>query len=372
LISLTAGLAFFASAFTTTIENWQESMARYVVGTDIRLRQPLLEPTKTTNLPELPTGAQITEVIRTEVTVLLDEYQRLDFDLLAVDPETFPNVISYPPGVSIFSIDQIMDALHTDSPDTLPVIIASSVHTNHLNFGDQITLELGDESYPAEVVGIIINFPLVDNLFAITDLAQFSQKADLETIDLTDQGTREIWLAVEPAEHETFIRQLEEIGFEDLITGNSLEQLAIFRNNLVFREVATAFELNAIVLIPLSVVGFSLIQLFSIQHRATDFAVLQAMGLSKSQLRSLLMREGVLFISFSLLLGVGIGYGLAILMQPFLAQILPALSGNLILDQILVNWSEVGMRFLILIGFYGIGLIILLLSTVRQHRKAQF
>jgi ABC-type antimicrobial peptide transport system permease subunit len=206
----------------------------------------------------------------------------------------------------------------------------------------------------------------------ITDLAQFSQQVDLDTIELTSQGIKEIWLAVDPAEQEAFITQLEESGLEESITGNSLEQLEIFRNNLVYQVVATAFELNAVVLIPLSVVGFSLIQLFSIQRRADEFNVLQAMGLSKSQLRSLLIREGVIFVSLGLLLGIGIGYGLAIMMQPFLAQILPVLSGNLVLNQILVNWSEVGIRFLILIGCYGIGLFILMLGAIRQQRKAPF
>jgi len=372
LISLTAGLTLFASAFSTSIENWQQSMARYVTGADIRIRQPLLKPFDAAGLPYQPTDTQQTEVIRTEATILLDEYLRLDFDLLAVDPETLPNVISYPPGVSSFSIEQIMGVLHSSSPDVLPIVIASSIHTNHLNVGDPVTLELNKEMYPAEVVGIIINFPLLDNLFAITDLAQFSGQAYLEALDLTNQATREVWLSTDPSQQKALITQLNEAGLGTLIVGNSQSQLEVFKNNLVFREVATAFDLNAMILIPLSVVGFFLIQLFSIQRRTAEFNILQTIGLSKSQLRSLLLREGVLFILLGTLLGIGIGYGLTIMMQPFLAQILPALSGNLVLKQVLVNGTEAGIRFLILIGFYGIALLILMISAVRYQRNAQF
>jgi hypothetical protein len=102
-----------------------------------------------------------------------------------------------------------------------------------------------------------------------------------------------MWLAVDPAEQEAVIANLSEAGLGDSITGSSLAQLKVFQNNLVFREVITAFELNALILIPLSVVGFFLIQLFSSQRRAEEFNVLQAMGLSQSQLR------GVLFCPLS-------------------------------------------------------------------------
>jgi putative ABC transport system permease protein len=371
LISLTAGLSFFASVFTTSIENWQQNMAHYVVGADIRLQQPLNEPVQRTSLPETAGVTGVTEVIRANATFLVNEYQRLDFDLLAVDPVTFPDVVSYPPGISSYSIDQIVGVLQTDSPNLLPVIIASNVNTLHLNVGDQIILEVGEETYPSEIVGILINFPLLDDVFAITDLSQFTQQVDLEVMSLMDWGFREMWLAVDPAEQEAVIANLSETGLGDSITGSSLEQLKVFQNNLVFREVITAFELNALILIPLSVVGFFLIQLFSSHRRADEFNVLQAMGLSQSQLRGVLIREGSMFIFLGLLIGIGIGLGLVTLMQPFLSQILPPLRGGFVLDQILIDWSEVVIRFVALIVFYGMGLFVLIISTFRHRRSAQ-
>jgi len=372
LISLTAGLIFFASAFTYSIDNWQQAMARYVIGADIRVRQPLIGSAQKSSLSDLPGVTDMTQVIRTRATFLVDEYMRLDFDLLAVDPETFSSVASFPPGIGSFSMDAVMSVLHSDSPNVLPVIISSNVNTNHLDIGDQIILELGTETYPAEVVGIIINFPLLDDIFAITDLSQFSQQIDLESMALTDQGTREIWLAVEPDEHVGVVANLYQDEFENLVTGNYREQLEVFQNNLVFREVATAFILSALILVPLSGVGFFLIQLFSAQRRGDEFDVLQAMGLSKTQLRSLLVREGVIYIFLGTLIGIGIGIGLVIMMQPFLVQILPPLMGGLVFDQIFINWPVVGIRLVTLIGFYVIGLLVLTITAFRYPRSVQY
>jgi ABC-type lipoprotein release transport system permease subunit len=370
LISLTVGLTFFASVFTTSIENWQQNMARYLVGADIRLNQPLLEPPEANSHVETPGITGITQVMRVEATFLVNEYQRLDFDLLAVDPATFPLVVSYPPGISQYSMGQIMGVLQSDSPNVIPVVISSNATTRHLDIGDQITLEMGGGTYISEVVGIIVNFPLVEDVFAITDLSRFSQMVDLESIALTDQGSREIWMAVDPDEHETVIAKLVQTGLGDSIVGNSQAQLEIFRNNLVFREVTTAFELNAMILIPLSVAGFFLIQLFSTQRREAEFNILQAIGLSKSQLRGLLLFEGFIFVGLGLLVGTGIGFGLATMMQPFLAQILPPLGSDFVLNQMLIDWPEMGVRFVVLLGFYGIGLLVLMISAIRNLRSA--
>jgi hypothetical protein len=240
-----------------------------------------------------------------------------------------------------------------------------------LNIGDQITLEMGGVAYPCVIVGIIVNFPLVNDVFALTDLSLFTQVVDLESVALTDQGTRETWLAVKPNEQERLLTKLTESGLGGSIIGNSLAQLEVFQNNLVFREVAAAFELNALVLIPLSVVGYTLIQLFAVQRRTADFNILQALGLSKPQVVGLLLIDGFSFVALGLLIGTGIGFGLSILMQPFLAQILPPLGDGFVLSRMLVDWPEVSVRFIALVSFYGVGLLVVVVGATRNLRSAQ-
>lgn len=371
LVSLTAGLTLFASALTTSIQDWQGDMARFMVGADIRLQQPMEKATEDLNLPGATGISGKTEVIRATVPILVDEFQVLDFDLFAVDLDSFPSVVSYPPGISAYSIGDILNVIKTDTPNVLPVVISSNATTHHLNIGDNLTWNLGSNSYLLEIVGIIINFPLADRVFAITDLSAFTQQVDLSTLVLTDRGSRETWMAVEPDKNEAVLNALIDAGFGDQIAGNSKAQMRILQNNLVYREVLTAFELNALFLVPLSVVGFSLIQTHAAQGRSGEFGILRAMGFSKSQRRGMLLLEGLIFIFLGLILGTGIGFGLTRLMEPYLSQILPPLRGDLYLTRILFNWGAVGIRYAALVLLYGIALFAIITRAVRNQSSGQ-
>ncbi|MHA2427771.1 MAG: ABC transporter permease [Candidatus Hermodarchaeia archaeon] len=372
LISLTAGLMLFASVFTYSIENWQQAIARYIEGADIRVSQSFFEPFAWNELIDSPSTEEMTQVIRTKATFLVSENKRINVDLLAVDPATFSSVVSFPSGFSRHSMVKIMQILKPDSPNVLPIVISNNINPHQLTIGDQIVLEMGKATYPFEVVGIIANFPLVDDVFAITNLSRFAKQISLESIALTDQGTNEIWIKIDPSEHESVFARFVEAGLGDSVVANSKKRLEVFQNNLVFREVTTAFELNALVLIPLSGLGFFLMHFFSVQRRTAEFNILQALGLSKSQLRSQLMIEGFIFVALGLLVGAGIGFGLAIMMQPFVSQILPSLGGKFAFNHMLINWSYVGIQFLALIGFYGVGLLVLMIYAIRNLRSVQF
>jgi predicted lysophospholipase L1 biosynthesis ABC-type transport system permease subunit len=314
-------------------------------------------------------------VIRARVTVLLDEFQRLDFDLLAVDPSAFPAVAAYPHGVSSFSVAQVMSVLGPDpvdvNPNVLPVVISSSSYTRHLDIGDPLEIEIGEQTLPVEVAGIVLEFPLVDDIFVVTDLARFTDAVDLEMLGLMDNGVRETWLAVDPGAHANVLEGVADTGLADAVVGDAGILLDSYRNNLVFREVNAAFELNAMVLVPLSGMGFLLIQLFTVRRRAGEFKVLQAIGLSRTQFRSLLFFEGVMFIALGLLIGFGVGYGLVVLTQPFLAQILPPLGGGFVLSRLGINWLGFGIRYAALVIFYGIGLAVLAAVAVRRQPDVQ-
>jgi hypothetical protein len=93
------------------------------------------------------------------------------------------------------------------------------------------------------------------------------------------------------------------------------------------------------------------------------------MGLSNTQLRSLLVREEGILIVLGTLVGVGIRFGLVMLMQPFLLQILPPLDGKFVFNQFLINWFDLAVRLVILVGFYVIGLLLLTISASRFQRS---
>jgi hypothetical protein len=69
-----------------------------------------------------------------------------------------------------------------------------------------------------------------------------------------------------------------------------------------------------------------------------------------------------------LIMGVGIGYGLAAMMRPFLSHILALSIGDVTIDQFLINWPLLAGMFATLVGIYGLALAIVLIWQTRAKR----
>jgi ABC-type antimicrobial peptide transport system permease subunit len=151
---------------------------------------------------------------------------------------------------------------------------------------------------------------------------------------------------------------------------NAASTEAALRSNLVAQETLGAFELNAITLATLSVAVFLLVHFFAARQRLYEFSLLRATGMATHQLLGLLTLEGVIMMVLGLLAGSGIGAGLAIIMRPFLSRVLATAVGGDAIRQIVVNWSDVFSLYGLLVGFYGLALLLLLFFLVRAgiHR----
>jgi len=363
LISVTVGLIFFATIFSHSLITWQEEMARYNEGADIRL---LLPPSK--NKPgsvdlELPDGAVVTRVNRVEATFQLNEYQRFNVDLLAVDPSTFAQVVSFPPGISPFQMSDIMRVLEPDADGPIPVVISDNAITRHLNRGDRVTYELGLDSVDFEVTGIIGDFPLLTEPFAITNRVLLAQRIDQSSPGLIDQVTDEQWISVEEQQHDLLLDQLERHSGTMSLAGDARAKLQEFQADLISRVAVTAFRLNAVVLLILSGVGFVFVQLFTIRQRTAEFGVMRAMGISRRLVWRLLFLEGSILVGAGLAVGAGIGYGLAVVMRPFLSRLLTFSSNGIVIDRIVIDWPTVVWMFFVLCGFYGLAQLLLLMAS---------
>jgi ABC-type antimicrobial peptide transport system permease subunit len=177
-----------------------------------------------------------------------------------------------------------------------------------------------------------------------------------------------VWLATDPRQHQAIADRLADSG-NDLLVGDAQAQLQAFQAHLVSREAKAAFRLNAAILVPLSGLGFLLVQLFTARRRAAEFGTLQALGLSSRQLWRMLVLEGVIIVVLGLVLGSGMGYGLALMMRPFLSHVLASSMGGIAIDQILIDWPVVGAAYAGLVGLYGLALLLLLANVVRNSRS---
>ena len=362
LISLAAGLAFFASTFGTSLYHNQAEMSHYVAGADMRVSLTEIPIETLAQLPGVQTAAPVFRgVVQTE--------EGRGIQLLAVDPETFDQVARYFSAISNLSISSITRILEPKTADDpLPVIMSFSAIPTRKTVGDEVLLSLAGSRPSFKVLGSISNFPTLSGSFAIVSLPDLASKVDLTTLGARRAGNLEAWLTIDPAQYETLIGHPEVRG---RILSDAQEQLRVLQNDVTAQGTSGAFDLNTLTLALLSVAGFLLVHFFAAQQRRVEFSILRAMGLSTRQLLTLLSTEGALVIGMGLLAGTAIGYGLANVMVPYLSRAISDSLAGVSIPEALVSWTAVAQLYLILITFYAVAILLLQLALMRGgiHRE---
>jgi putative ABC transport system permease protein len=379
LISLSAGLIFFATVFGNSIRVRQRDIADYAIGADITIRQaraPEVAAADQAHVMALPGVLATTPVYRGKTRPVGRSFSALN--LLAVDPNTLTQVTTYPKGISPIPMDTLARILQPESTESavLPLILSSDAAAREAQLGDHLFFAVGPEEIEFEVSGIIADFPTLSNPFMITSLPELEKRIDLNSPAIRLSGERELWLATEPTQHTHLVEMLtgqtrEAVGLATYqagrVIGDAQFQLQSYQSDVAARQTTAAFNLNAVVLVILSSVAFLLIQVFVARRRFVEFGVLRAIGLSTTQLLRLLSVEGVIVLALGLLAGLGIGYGLANMMRPFLSLILATGLGGLAIDQIAISWPKVGQLYLLLALFHVAGMIGLLAALKRRQ-----
>jgi ABC-type antimicrobial peptide transport system permease subunit len=173
-----------------------------------------------------------------------------------------------------------------------------------------------------------------------------------------------VWLAVDGAQHEAVVAALQAgVGpVGTAVLDDAQARQAAMQADLIAAETIGAFQLNGWTLGLLSVIIFLLVNFFAMRKRMYEFGVLRASGLARRQLLGLLSLEGVLLLLLGLSAGTLTGWGLAVLMRPFLSRVLATAVGGDAIQQILVNWGELLRVYGVLIGAYVLALTLLLLA----------
>jgi putative ABC transport system permease protein len=374
LISLTVGLGLFATVFSNSVVGRQEQMANYLAGADLRLIQALsgeIAAEDQHSVGQLAGVDSASQVYRTRSR--WGEGSGTVVDFLAVDPETFSSVSQFPPGISSVSMDPIMTVLEVSESGAIPIVLSHDAPPRNAAIGDRVEYRVGGRNYAFEVRGIIVDFPTLERPFVVAHLPSLEQQVDLASSALAVEGVRELWLKIDPLQHESLVawfenQTKEEIGLASYQTSRLVDdaqaRLRSFKAELVSRTANTAFQLNAIILGALSVGGFLLVQIFAARSRRVEFGILRAVGLSTVQLLGLVFLEGMILMILGLFLGVGVGYGLAIVMRPFLSLTLAQSLGGGAIDQVVIHLPTVGANLLVFVGFYILALVVLLAGLV--------
>ena len=115
LLTLAASLGVVGSAFLSTLERSQRDRAQYQAGADLRIRHDLgaelaAGRSVARSLDQVDEGAVATDVVRAGTRAQTENFGR-SIDLLAVDPETFPQVAWFRPDFTEASLDKTLAPL---------------------------------------------------------------------------------------------------------------------------------------------------------------------------------------------------------------------------------------------------------------------
>ena len=383
LICLTAGLTLFATIFRDSIEVRQTEMARYRSGADIRVIVPLAAESANqdiTSLLDLDDELVGSMVYRNQINVGSPEGRRIN--MIAVDPETFAEVSNFPQGISQFSITQIMSVLEpadfeSEEADLVPAVFSSDALPTGYAPQDIIPLSLGDQTWGYEIRGTISDFPTIEPPFIVVNVHELEKRINVTATDVLLKGltgVRELWLQVPvDADQDELVKLIRQnpppvLGASEQasrVVGDASNLLSLYRANLIARESIAAFNINAIVLAILSSIGFLLIQVFAARRRLVEFGVLRALGLSNRGLLRLLTIEAIILLFLGLVLGSGIGFGLAAIMRPFMSTILTDSLGGDIVDRLILDPASLLSVVIALLAFYALAMVLLLYSLSR-------
>ena len=334
LLVLTIGLAVFTASLARTVDLQLYDQSFYQIGADVSLvtvpPSPLGFGPQTTNNSErlftflpvsayerLPAIEHAARVGNYELQSQIDGI-RLSGQFMGVDPDQFNKVAYWRPDFSSYRFGTLMNALgyHANG-----VLVPNTVlNGTTLQLGDSVryTLVLGTSKVEFEsvVVGSFDYFPswysaespllIVGNLTNIFEVAgrEFPYHVWAESSGLIEP---------EPFRQALNEQQLFGTYWEEARPLVSKAQSQPQRQGL-FGLLSVGFITSTL----LTVLGFFLYALFSLQRRTVELGVLRAVGLSRAKMIQQVACEMVLLILCGLLLGTGLGVVVSQQFIPFL------------------------------------------------------
>ena len=364
LVSLAAALTLFANSFVASLKRSQEDIARYLAGADVRISSNQASSTAIVQSAHgLPSVRDISPVIRARYTRL----ESKSVDLLGIDPVTFPQVAHFLPdsvAAPVASLAQILK--QEPGNNALPAIFSPRLLTAQYRVGQRLSLTVAGQPLQFEIRAIVNDFPTLSDNFVVTDIHALARQVDLSTLYFSSEA----WLSVDSTDTAQSQALLDDLRLEGRLLADAQAELRRLQADAMAQGISGAFQLSALVLCLLSLIGFLVAHYLAAQQRMYEFSLLRAMGLTASQAYSLFIMEGMLMLALGLLAGVVIGYSLVRITFPFISRALAGSLAGVTIHQIVINWGVVSGQYALLTACYILGTLALLLALVRSglHR----
>ncbi len=330
LLILTLSLAIFSASMAETLNANLADRTYYETGADLSL----VEITDSSPLPIsqhllLPGVRAATRVGDYPAYTRLGG-QLFEGRFVGVDAAHFPLVAFFRPDFSSRPLEALMDALRgrpTGLLITRPFLAGSG-----LELGDRLHLRVTvagqSKEIPFVIVGVVDHFPRADPaegpLFIGNLTYLFAQ--------LRGPAPYEVWVTTTPeADTGAIVRQLWAWGVRVALVRDARAQIAAEQARPERQGGLGLLSVGFVASAALTVLGFLLYGLVSLERRAVEFGILRALGFSLAQVVGLLIIEqaGLIVLGgvAGTALGLWVGFGFSPLLgtagaiPPFLVHV---------------------------------------------------
>jgi ABC-type lipoprotein release transport system permease subunit len=386
LLALAVGLGLFAVTYNSALALNTQDRASYQAGADLRLELLSTQDSETqrkfeTALAAFPGITDKAPVFREQAAPAgASDPNNQALTLLGVDPASFTHVAaaSWRDDYGDASLADLMGRLADHTGADRPILISDTLAgALGIGVGGQFSLGLQGADLsraPFKVVAIVHAFPTLypGELplgFAVANLSDLSAAIDSGQ-NTAVGGPNEYWLTISPDPHtqQTLIQTLQahqvDLSITSLVSrSDTLHQIEANPLNAGMRGLLLAGAGIAVILALLGILAQSTL---AIRQRATQFAVLRALGMTRSQLSNMLLGEQLVVYLMGTLGGTALGLLLATATLPFLQF------GDTTLDPATLGVPPYRLAFDLSAGalFYGALLAAFALSLVVAARYA--
>ncbi|NLM97872.1 MAG: ABC transporter permease, partial [Halanaerobiaceae bacterium] len=229
-----------------------------------------------------------------------------------------------------------------------------------LEIGDWITFSVGRKDIDFIVAGIIDYWPTIypeSFPLLVGNLDYFQSQYIIEPYD--------VWLSLEEdASIQLIIDELQKNNIWVTRVVNTSNQIIEGKRDPQRMGIFGILSIGFVVAVIITVMGFFLYNFLSLRKRLLEFGVMRAIGLSISQLISILTLEQVLTVGIGFVLGTIYGITASRVFMPFL-QISQNLEGIVPGFRIVIQKGDIRNILIILGGTLVIGLVFLGVILVR-------
>jgi putative ABC transport system permease protein len=178
----------------------------------------------------------------------------------------------------------------------------------------------------------------------------------------------EVWLRTDPRQHERVIAALQAPSNRKVVIHDGHELVGVRKDDPLRTGLFGALSVGFVAASVLSVLGFLLYAVTTIQARALQFGVLRATGLSVGQLVGLLSTEQLALIGVGIALGTALGAGAGWMFTRFL-QVSIIARESVPPFLIVTPWSTIVRLYVILVVVFLVALVasVHLLRRMRVH-----